>query len=150
MRENDDIPWHNPTPEEQIARHVATARREQPRDEVGRLSSTLPSPLAAWETPQHQPGTTARHGGGRMRNFTMKVPILVYNELKTIAEKRGVSINFVIGEALAAILPPIVPASSRGLTDKPLNIGQPNRIHAYEPVRRKPKGGGLIDRRGSY
>jgi hypothetical protein len=139
--------------DEQLARHLATARRQQqargeiPRDELGRIAATRRSPLTEWEEPKRQYGQTSRHGGGRMRGFTITVPIRAHAALKMMADQRGVSLNFLVGELLAESLAPSLMAPSRSLTDRPIVIRQPDRIHSPQPPQLRRKGGYLTDRR---
>jgi hypothetical protein len=121
--------------DERLARHLATARRQMQRDEMGRIVGRLPSPLAAWEEPKRQPGQSARHGGGRNQFFSVRLPVRAYAALRTLAERRGVTLTYLVHEALASVLQPVLAAPSPSLADRPLDVAQPHRMHRRrEPV----------------
>jgi hypothetical protein len=136
--------------DERLARHLATAQRQmQARDEMGRITAVLPSPLAAWEEPKRQVGQLPRRGGKRKKTISTRLPIGAYVALKMLAERREVTLSYLVHEALASVLEPVLQASSRGLADHPDLIGPPQRLHRRGPPTRpqqnRGRGGFLTD-----
>lgn len=141
----------SPTADEQLARHLATAKRQmqergQTRDEMGRITKRLPSPLADWEEPKRETGEAMHRWRGRDQIVCIRVPIRAYAELKNLAEQRGVTLTYILHEAIENKLQPVLQASLPALTDAPIPFRQPNRIHSAEPPQVKRRGY-LTDRR---
>jgi hypothetical protein len=140
------------TADEQLARHLATAKRQmqargQTRDDMGRITAPQESPLAEWAEPKRQYGEVARYsGGGRMRMRSFALPVRADAALRNIADQRGVSVSFILCEKVAELLAPLIEAPIRGLTDAQIPFRQPDKVHSPEPPQLKRRGY-LTDRR---
>lgn len=135
------------TADGQLTRHILTANRQmQARDGMGRITPRLPSPLGEWDEPKREVGEAVHHWGSRDQTICFRVPIRAYAALKNEAEKRGVNLTYLLHEAVANLLQPVMQAPSAGLADKPILFRQPDRIHSAEPPQVKRRGY-LTDRR---
>jgi hypothetical protein len=98
--------------------------------------------------PKRQVGQSARHGGGRNRFFGLRLPVRAWAALRALAERRGVTISYLIYEGIAHVLAPVLIDGPGGLTDRPIEIGPPQRFHRHAaPPTASARRGMLTDRR---
>lgn len=138
------------TADKSIARYAAAGLRRKReldnRDELGRITERNENPLSGWMEPKRRYGQVTRGGKARMTVSAIYLPTRALAALRTIADRRGVSVNYLICESLAPILNPLLTDDSPGLTDRPISVAPPSRVHPKEPPQvRRP--GVLTDRR---